>query len=59
MPQIKRQNWGQSHSILPELDLIKLQIDSYKTFLTVGIKKALSEVNSEKGIEDYRKKLGT
>ena len=38
MPQIKRQNWGQSHTILPKLDLVKLQIDSYKSLLEVGIK---------------------
>lgn len=53
MPQITRQNWGQSHTILPELDLIKLQIDSYKDFLENGIKRSLSEVNSENGIKDY------
>lgn len=53
MSQTKRQNWGQSHSILPELDLIKLQIDSYRIFLETGIRKSLNEVNSEKGIEDY------
>jgi DNA-directed RNA polymerase subunit beta len=53
MQQNIRQNWGQTHSILPELDLIKLQIDSYKGFLGAGIKRALQEVNGEKGIEDY------
>lgn len=53
MQQNLRLNWGQSHTILPELNLIKLQLDSYKDFLSVGIKKALQEVNGEKGIEDY------
>lgn len=48
-----RLNWGQSHTILPELDLIKLQLDSYKEFLDSGVKRALQEVNGEKGIEDY------
>ena len=53
MKQDLRQNWGQSHSVLPELDLIKLQLDSYKDFLGTGIRKALQDVNGEKGIEDY------
>ncbi len=53
MPHIKRQNWGQSHSILPELDLIKLQIDSYQDFLENGIKDSLEHVNADNGIEDY------
>ncbi|MCB9813070.1 MAG: DNA-directed RNA polymerase subunit beta [Pseudomonadales bacterium] len=59
MSQIKRQNWGQTHSILPELDLIKLQKDSYKIFLETGIRQSLNEVNSEKGIEDYTGKNWT
>ena len=53
MQQKLRLNWGQSHTVLPELDLIKLQLDSYKEFLGTGIKKALQAVNSENGIEDY------
>ncbi|MBP7842940.1 DNA-directed RNA polymerase subunit beta, partial [Candidatus Woesebacteria bacterium] len=53
MQQNLRQNWGQTHTVLPELDLIKLQLDSYKEFLGTGIKRALQEVNAEKGIEDY------
>ena len=48
-----RQNWGQKNGVLPELDLIKLQLDSYSQFLQGGIKRALQEVNGEKGIEDY------
>jgi DNA-directed RNA polymerase subunit beta len=48
-----RQNWGQINGVLPELDLIKLQLDSYSEFLQVGVKRALQEVNGEKGIEDY------
>ena len=48
-----RLNWGQSHTVLPELDLIKLQLDSYKEFLESGVIRALKEVNGEKGIEDY------
>lgn len=48
-----RMNWGQDIKVLPELDLTKLQIDSYKQFLTEGIRESLTEVNSEKGIEDF------
>ncbi len=54
MPQkAKRQNWGQNHQILPILDLIKLQSESYQEFLDHGIKEALQEVNGVKGIEDF------
>jgi DNA-directed RNA polymerase subunit beta len=53
MPQLTRQNWGKHHTILPELDLIKLQLESYDGFLSHGIREALDEVNSEKGIEDF------
>ncbi|MBD3279370.1 MAG: DNA-directed RNA polymerase subunit beta, partial [Candidatus Pacebacteria bacterium] len=49
----KRQNWGQPHQVLPELDLIKLQLDSYSWFLEKGIKKSLKEVNGDNGIEDF------
>ncbi len=54
MPQkTKRQNWGQKHQVLPTLDLIKLQSESYQDFLDNGIKEALKEVNGVKGIEDF------
>ncbi|MFA6814476.1 MAG: DNA-directed RNA polymerase subunit beta, partial [Patescibacteria group bacterium] len=54
MPQtIKRQNWGQKHSTLPELDLIALQISSYQDFLNRGIKESLQEINVDRGIEDF------
>ena len=54
MPQkAKRQNWGQKHQILPILDLIKLQSESYQDFLDHGIAEALKEVNGVKGIEDF------
>src|SRR5690348_17582243 len=39
--------------VLPELDLVGLQLQSYATFLKEGIAQALEEVNGEKGIEDY------
>ncbi len=53
MPQAKRDNWGQEHHKLPELDLIGLQFDSYAEFLKNGIAESLAEVNGEKGIEDF------
>ncbi len=49
----QRQHWGKQHTVLPELDLIGLQIDSYEDFLKNGIKSALEQVNADKGIEDY------
>ncbi len=48
-----RQNWGKTYKLLPELDLVKLQIDSYSQFLDHGIRESLQEVNGENGIEDY------
>jgi len=53
MPQVKRQNWGQEHKVLPELDLIALQRQSYDWFLKEGVVEALQQVNGERGIEDY------
>jgi len=53
MPKVTRQNWGFDNKVLPELDLVKLQIDSYQAFLTNGIKRQLTEVNGDHGIEDY------
>ena len=54
MPQTSnRQNWGQEHSILPELDLVALQINSYQDFLNNGIRESLKEINGERGIEDF------
>ena len=53
MPQASRQNWGKKHSVLPELDLIELQRESYEKFLQEGIRQSLEQVNAGKGIEDY------
>lgn len=49
----QRQYWGKQNSVLPEIDLIGLQIDSYNDFLQNGIKSALEQVNANNGIEDY------
>lgn len=53
MIRTKRVNWGKEHSILPKLDLIELQRESYEWFLQEGIRQSLAEVNGEKGIEDF------
>ena len=50
---IDRQNWGENHKVLPESNLIALQIESYQTFLNQGIKESLQEINGERGIEDF------
>ena len=53
MSTMQRQNWGMKHQVLPELDLIGLQLKSYDKFLKDGIASALEELSGEKGIEDY------
>jgi len=53
MQNSQRQYWGKQNSVLPEIDLIGLQIDSYNDFLQNGIKSALEQVNANNGIEDY------
>ncbi len=53
MPKFQRQNWGKQHAVVPELDLVRLQLESYQRFLDSGIVQSLKEVNGESGIEDY------
>jgi DNA-directed RNA polymerase subunit beta len=53
MPKFQRQNWGKQHAVLPELDLVRLQLESYERFLEEGIAQSLTEVNGVSGIEDY------
>lgn len=53
MSDVTRQNWGKHHAIVPELDLVGLQKESYQHFLDHGIASALQEVTGESGIEDY------
>ncbi|MEX0895491.1 MAG: DNA-directed RNA polymerase subunit beta [Patescibacteria group bacterium] len=50
---ITRQNWGNEHTVLPELDLVGLQLQSYDRFLEHGIHETLAEVYGDHGIEDY------
>lgn len=53
MSKNQRQNWGAIYTKkLPELDLVGLQLDSYKDFLNSGIQETLQEIYSEGGIED-------
>src|SRR3989344_2061906 len=45
-----RKYWGKHPSVKPEIDLIKLQIDSYNWFLSEGIKQVLAEISP---VEDF------
>jgi DNA-directed RNA polymerase subunit beta len=49
----ERQYWGKQGVTLPELDLTRVQRESYEQFLETGVREALDEINSEKGIEDF------
>jgi DNA-directed RNA polymerase subunit beta len=51
--QKSRQYWGKSGTTLPELDLTKVQRESYQEFLDTGIRESLDEINAERGIEDF------
>ncbi len=48
-----RKVWSKNRPLIPELDFLKIQIDSYNDFLSNGIAEALAEISDEKGIEDY------
>lgn len=48
-----RHYWGKATKVLPQLNLTKLQHESYQWFLDQGITESLKEVNGEKGIEDF------
>ena len=51
-----RKYWGKSPQILPELNLIQLQLDSYNWFLKEGIGEVLSEISP---VEDFTGKNWT
>lgn len=51
-----RKNWGKSYSILPQLDLLKVQKESYQWFLEKGIKEVLGEISP---IDDFTEKNWT
>jgi len=42
---IVRQNWGKNYTILPPLDLLAVQKNSYKLFQEVGIAQILKEIS--------------
>ncbi len=48
-----RKFWSKTPSIVPELNLIQIQLDSYKWLLTEGIKEVLSEITP---VEDFTQK---
>ena len=41
-PRIK---WGKNHKVVPKLDLIGLQRESYQEFLDIGLRESLDEIN--------------
>jgi len=51
-----RKSWGKSYSILPQLDLLKVQKESYQWFLEKGIKEVLNEISP---IDDFTEKNWT
>jgi len=48
-----RQNWGSEYSLLPKLDLLSVQKESYKWFLEEGIESILKEISP---IDDFTEK---
>ncbi len=59
MRSTTRHYWGKQKKNLPEMDLTKLQRDSYDEFLKNGIRESLDEINNTKGIEDFTGKNWT
>lgn len=51
-----RKFWTKASEVTPELNLIKLQLDSYSWFLTEGIKAVLGEINP---VDDFTGKNWT
>ena len=49
----KRLYWGKNYKNLPELDLLKIQKESYKWFVEKGIAEILEEVSP---IQDFTAK---
>jgi DNA-directed RNA polymerase subunit beta len=52
----KRYNWGKEYSVLPKLDLLAIQKQSYKLFLEKGIAEILQEISP---VEDFTGKNWT
>ena len=51
-----RKYWGKAPAIVPELNLIKIQLDSYNWFLKEGIQEVLEEISP---VEDFTGKNWT
>ncbi len=51
-----RLNWGKDYSLLPNLDLLEIQKQSYKWFLEKGIRQVLDEISP---IDDFTEKNWT
>ena len=51
-----RINWGNEFSLLPKLDLLAIQKQSYQWFLEKGIKQVLDEISP---IDDFTEKNWT
>ncbi len=48
-----RKYWSKKPAVVPELNLIKIQLDSYNWFLETGIREVLGEISP---VEDFTKK---
>lgn len=53
MSKVTRQNWGSVTNVLPEVDLIQVQTESYQNFIENGIQEAFAEINENGGILDF------
>jgi len=51
-----RHNWGKDYTILPKLNLLEIQRESYKWFLEKGIGEVISEISP---VEDFTEKNWT
>ena len=51
--QANRKFWSKTPAIVPELNLIQIQLDSYRWFLNEGIREVLEEINP---VEDFTQK---
>ncbi|MBQ6438188.1 DNA-directed RNA polymerase subunit beta [bacterium] len=50
---VERKVWSKHLPLIPELDFLKVQLESYQDFKTNGIHDCLQEICGDKGIEDY------
>src|SRR5229473_8542739 len=55
-PNGLRKNWGKNYTVLPKLDLLDIQRQSYKWFLEVGIGQVIQEISP---VQDFTEKNWT